>query len=215
MTQNTDQERAEFEAWSQANNKYHVSGYNPHNDLWEAWQAARSAPAAPEPVQLDDIDVTDMPQAFDLKGTAMTYDEIKAAWNAQADEHNHWDSLGEDEKIEWAFDCAACLNVVTSDPMKALKLIANSENSALDLAYCKGIARAAIANAQDGIQRAIQEDGWIQDGYLLYRLTNEPKPRNRDEISVTMVNGSRAEAARTKRASEILNVIRAAQIGKV
>lgn len=48
-SQNTDQERAEFEAWSQANDKYHVSGYNPHNDLWEAWQAARSAPAAPEP----------------------------------------------------------------------------------------------------------------------------------------------------------------------
>ena len=77
----------------------------------------------------------------------MTYNEIKAAWNAQADEHNHWDSLGEDEKIEWAFDCAACLSVVTADLMKALKLIANSENSALDLAYCKGIARAAIANA--------------------------------------------------------------------
>ena len=49
MTHHTDQERAEFEAWSQANNKYHVSGYNPHNDLWEAWQAARSAPAMPEP----------------------------------------------------------------------------------------------------------------------------------------------------------------------
>lgn len=49
MTHHTDQERAEFEAWSQANNKYHVSGYNPHNDLWEAWQAARSATAAPEP----------------------------------------------------------------------------------------------------------------------------------------------------------------------
>ena len=43
MTHHTDQERAEFEAWSQANNKYHVSGYNPHNDLWEAWQAARRA----------------------------------------------------------------------------------------------------------------------------------------------------------------------------
>ena len=49
MTHHTDQEHAEFEAWSQANNKYHVSGYNPHNDLWEAWQAARSATAAPEP----------------------------------------------------------------------------------------------------------------------------------------------------------------------
>ena len=77
----------------------------------------------------------------------LTYDEIRHAWNAQADEHNHWDSLGEDEKIERAFDCAACLSVVTADLMKALKLIANSENSALDLAYCKGIARAAIANA--------------------------------------------------------------------
>ena len=32
----------------------------------------------------------------------MTYDEIRFAWNAQADEHNQWDELGEDEKIEWA-----------------------------------------------------------------------------------------------------------------
>ena len=38
--------RTEFEAWSQANNKYHVSGYNPHSDLWEAWQAARRAQVA-------------------------------------------------------------------------------------------------------------------------------------------------------------------------
>lgn len=31
--------------------------------------------------------------------------------------------------------------------LEALKQIANAENSALDLAYCKGIARAAIAKA--------------------------------------------------------------------
>src|SRR5574344_2312410 len=37
----------------------------------------------------------------------MTYDEIKAAWNAQADEHNQWDDLGEDEKVEWAARLAA------------------------------------------------------------------------------------------------------------
>ena len=37
----------------------------------------------------------------------MTYEEIKAAWNAQADEHNQWDALGEDEKIEWAASSAA------------------------------------------------------------------------------------------------------------
>lgn len=33
--------------------------------------------------------------------------EIIARWNAQADEHNQWDELGEDEKIEWAFACGA------------------------------------------------------------------------------------------------------------
>ena len=32
----------------------------------------------------------------------MNYDEIKNVWNAQADEHNQWDELGEDEKVEWA-----------------------------------------------------------------------------------------------------------------
>lgn len=32
----------------------------------------------------------------------MTYDEIKAAWNAQADDGNRWHSLSEGEKIEWA-----------------------------------------------------------------------------------------------------------------
>ena len=32
----------------------------------------------------------------------MTYDEIKTAWDVQADEHNQWDSLSEDEKVEWA-----------------------------------------------------------------------------------------------------------------
>lgn len=36
----------------------------------------------------------------------LTYERIMAAWNAQADEHNQWDELGEDEKIEWAVKCA-------------------------------------------------------------------------------------------------------------
>lgn len=37
----------------------------------------------------------------------ITHTEIIARWNAQADEHNQWDELGEDEKIEWAFACGA------------------------------------------------------------------------------------------------------------
>ncbi len=36
----------------------------------------------------------------------MTYVEIKATWDAQADESNQWDELGYDEKIERAFGLA-------------------------------------------------------------------------------------------------------------
>ena len=32
----------------------------------------------------------------------MNIDEIIAAWNEQADGMNGWDTLGEDEKLEWA-----------------------------------------------------------------------------------------------------------------
>ena len=34
------------------------------------------------------------------------YQQVVAAWNAQADEYNQWPDLGEDEKIEWALKCA-------------------------------------------------------------------------------------------------------------
>ncbi len=33
--------------------------------------------------------------------------DAPAAWNAQADEFNQWDELGEDEKLEWTADHAA------------------------------------------------------------------------------------------------------------
>ncbi|WP_198389683.1 Lar family restriction alleviation protein [Burkholderia ubonensis] len=50
-------------------------------------------------------------------------------------------------------------------------------------------------------------DGWLQSGGLLYRLTDERHPQNRDEINVTMANGSRDDAPRAARASEILALI--------
>ena len=34
-----------------------------------------------------------------------SYQQVVEAWDAQADELNQWDSLGEDEKIEWALKC--------------------------------------------------------------------------------------------------------------
>lgn len=52
-------------------------------------------------------------------------------------------------------------------------------------------------------------DGWLQDGSLLYRLTDDRQPENRDEINVTMVDGSRSLESRTRRASELLDRIRA------
>jgi hypothetical protein len=54
----------------------------------------------------------------------------------------------------------------------------------------------------------VPSDGWLQDGSLLYRLTDERKPQNRDEINVTMADGSRSEASRTRRAGELLDRIR-------
>jgi hypothetical protein len=52
-------------------------------------------------------------------------------------------------------------------------------------------------------------DGWLQDGGLLYRLTDGGNPQNRDEINVTMADGSRSPEARARRAGELLDRIRA------
>lgn len=60
-------------------------------------------------------------------------------------------------------------------------------------------------------QIADNSDGWIQDGPLLYRLTDERKPKNRDEINVLMADGSRTEESRTRRAGELLDAIRLAR----
>ena len=50
------------------------------------------------------------------------YQQVIAAWNAQADETNQWDSLGEDEKIEWALKCADQFRGATK--MMAQELVA-------------------------------------------------------------------------------------------
>jgi hypothetical protein len=48
----------------------------------------------------------------------MTRDEIIAAWNAQADYMNQWETLGEDEKLEWAMklEREACAQVCDDLP---------------------------------------------------------------------------------------------------
>lgn len=63
----------------------------------------------------------------------------------------------------------------------------------LALAACEGLS---------------DEDGWLQDGSLLYRLTDERQPQNRDEINVTMAGGSRDERDRAAMASALLGMTR-------
>ena len=44
--------------------------------------------------------------------------------------------------------------------------------------------------------------GWLQEGSLLYRLTDDRRPCNRDEIKVSISNGSRSVESCTARAGE-------------
>ena len=53
----------------------------------------------------------------------------------------------------------------------------------------------------------VATSGWLHENGLLYRLTDERHPCNRDEINVTMANGSRSIEARSRRALEVLDCI--------
>lgn len=70
-------------------------------------------------------------------------------------------------------------------------------------------ARAGQTAATPQQAKPVQPDGWLQEAGLLYRLTDGIRPENRDEINVTMADGSRSPEARARRASELLNLIRA------
>ena len=52
----------------------------------------------------------------DAASAAPTYEQVIAAWNAQADKYNHWGELGEDEKIEWAVACAKATPPAVVEP---------------------------------------------------------------------------------------------------
>ena len=54
----------------------------------------------------------------DTASAAPTYQQIVASWNAQADEYNQWDALGEDEKIEFAVACAKAAPPAVVEPLE-------------------------------------------------------------------------------------------------
>ena len=76
----------------------------------------------------------------------MIYEEIKAAWDNQADEHNQWDELGEDEKIEWAASVAAVKERTARQAAQA------------EVADLKGsIARAGVEHRR-ALHEALQQE---------------------------------------------------------
>lgn len=58
----------------------------------------------------------------------------------------------------------------------------------------------------------VAQAGWLQSDGLLYRLTDGLHPENRDEINVTMAEGSRSIESRARRASELLDKLSAAPV---
>ena len=60
---------------------------------------------------------TPQPTRAQAGAVPLTYQQVIASWNAQADEHNKWDALGEDEKIEWAVACAKAAPPAAVDPL--------------------------------------------------------------------------------------------------
>ena len=57
------------------------------------------------------------------------------------------------------------------------------------------------------IAERVGKGGWLRSGSLLYRLTNEPRPQNRDEINVTMAQGSREADKRERRARQLKEML--------
>lgn len=83
----------------------------------------------------------------DTASPATTYPQVVAAWIAQADEHNQWDALGEDEKIEWAVACANAAPPTKREPMTPEQIKAMSrKHPAEDL--CGWSYRMGIADAE-------------------------------------------------------------------
>ena len=72
-------------------------------------------------------------------------------------------------------------------------------------------AISTIVAPQPAAQAQEDAGGWMRDGALLYRLTDECRPTNFDEIRVTMANGSRDIGQMSAQAERLLVMLSAPQ----
>lgn len=77
---------------------------------------------------------------------------------------------------------------------------------------CDGISwlYTRIASLESQLE-AVGTGGWMRNGALLYRLTDECRPTNFDEIRVTMANGSRDIGQMSAQAERLLVMLTAPQ----
>ena len=66
----------------------------------------------------------------------MRLENIKKAWNEQADEYNQWDALGADERVEFAL---AHITRVTREALEELEVaVYRPQDSSLSVAHALG-----------------------------------------------------------------------------
>jgi hypothetical protein len=102
--------------------------------------------------------------------------------------------------LAWAYGASSRSNFA-GDELEAL-VFSPSEFEA----FC-----VALMATPPQIASVAQAD-WLQSDGLLYRLTDELHPENRDEINVTMADGSRSIESRARRASELLDKLSATPV---
>ena len=103
--------------------------------------------------------VTPQPAQAQDGAVPLTYQQVIAAWNAQADEHNQWDALGEDEKIEWAVACAkaapqAVVEPLTDEQIQEAILPINPHGMGYFLRIARAIERAHGIGIKGGLHGA-------------------------------------------------------------
>lgn len=99
--------------------------------------------------------------AFSEQAQSLTYSQVVSAWNAQADQGNQWDELGEDEKIEWTVKCAvtATLDLTCKSTQKRLAAQGMDATDRECLAIGRAVNRAALELPADGEIRIDIENG--------------------------------------------------------
>ena len=88
----------------------------------------------------------------DAASAAPTYQQVIAAWNAQADEHNQWSELGEDEKVEWAVACAKTTPPAVVEPLTDEQIVGVMHSIPINAAPSYHIAFARAIEQAHGIK---------------------------------------------------------------